>query len=874
VRSKRSAQPQPLTAPPLVSTAEMVKLRLPGRSKSNVSNPSSTAATPRPETAGTKEEVKPPASTAPPPADDATAAAATKVQAKSRGYFARKEVAKKKEEKQTDEAAAKVQAAIRGSSTRKKVKEQKESEKAATTVQAHIRGSKTRKQTKSTSAAAPAQAGAVDGVDPDKAATSVQAAIRGSKTRKQVKEQKSAATTVQSRIRGRNSRKSKPVPSTAEDTDQAEAAAKLQAVTRGQQARKRRASLETIREAAAAVEGGVERVGGEGELEVFIECANALPAMDRGGRADPYVKFALNGSDFSTKVMEGDLNPIYEASFKVKGVLEDLMLNPLTLCLFDKDKFSKDDPMGEVSVSLEGLLTEDKLTFEKQPLDKAKSGTLSFSVQWRSAERLANDAAREAIDEEIKGETIEQFYINVIVFNIKEVASGKINDLLASKTGSKLLAGFASKRLVGAKGDEIGAQLIGKIGELLAEDLPKKLKAAGGVVLSADHVFTASSAKTGIHYAIIQVRLHGLHLHVALKDAPPKVLGTIKKLGLERKVEKLLLKVVAPKLADALEDALPKDLAEKAGFKAIARARPPALQWQTFQQTMAVHEMPGATTQARISRENFIGAGLPEFLLSLAVVNPAFVQSIDNKSDSGVKPDRPSASAPTSEPSPAGKLCIAAHHAHVAFQKATQPLILSVLKCGAKGIEKLRLDMVRKAGRELMVTAVWAKGLHDPRSAAHTKLSPFVTFSIIKRGCDPSGLSMIDPFGGKTETAYGSGTTFPFPSLSEVVLGLPGVDSGDEDAALFVEVRDNPPLCKRGSLGDDDLIGSAVVKLDKLVRAAHKAGASTPTRMSVNLSLLKLGEPQKEKAKPSAGTLRITLELLPLHLPEGEAASS
>jgi stromal membrane-associated protein len=69
--------------------------------------------------------------------------------------------------------------------------------------------------------------------------------------------------------------------------------------------------------------------------------------------SDPYVCATLGGQSAKTKVVNRNLNPVWD---------EELMLSvpsppqPLKLQVFDHDVFSKDDSMGEATVDLNPLI--------------------------------------------------------------------------------------------------------------------------------------------------------------------------------------------------------------------------------------------------------------------------------------------------------------------------------------------------------------------------------------------------------------------------------------------------------------------------------------------------------------------------------------
>lgn len=91
-------------------------------------------------------------------------------------------------------------------------------------------------------------------------------------------------------------------------------------------------------------------------LAVTVIQAEELPALDMGGTSDPYVKVYLlpdKKKKFETKVHRKTLNPVFQEMFTFKGVpYADAMNKTLVFAIFDFDRFSKHDQIGEVKVPL------------------------------------------------------------------------------------------------------------------------------------------------------------------------------------------------------------------------------------------------------------------------------------------------------------------------------------------------------------------------------------------------------------------------------------------------------------------------------------------------------------------------------------------
>lgn len=91
-------------------------------------------------------------------------------------------------------------------------------------------------------------------------------------------------------------------------------------------------------------------------LSVTVIQAEDLPALDMGGTSDPYVKVYLlpdKKKKFETKVHRKTLSPIFNETFVFKNVpYADAMNKTLVFAIFDFDRFSKHDQIGEVKVPL------------------------------------------------------------------------------------------------------------------------------------------------------------------------------------------------------------------------------------------------------------------------------------------------------------------------------------------------------------------------------------------------------------------------------------------------------------------------------------------------------------------------------------------
>jgi len=93
-------------------------------------------------------------------------------------------------------------------------------------------------------------------------------------------------------------------------------------------------------------------------LSVTVCQAMELPAMDMGGVSDPYVKVFLvpeikGMKKFETKVHRKTLNPFFNETFQFKNLpYADTFDKTLMFTIFDYDRFSKHDRIGEIKLPL------------------------------------------------------------------------------------------------------------------------------------------------------------------------------------------------------------------------------------------------------------------------------------------------------------------------------------------------------------------------------------------------------------------------------------------------------------------------------------------------------------------------------------------
>ncbi|MEQ2275934.1 Arf guanine nucleotide exchange factor syt1 [Xenotaenia resolanae] len=112
--------------------------------------------------------------------------------------------------------------------------------------------------------------------------------------------------------------------------------------------------------------------------------------MDMGGTSDPYVKVYLlpdKKKKFETKVHRKTLNPVFNEQFTFKVPYVELGGKTLVMTVYDFDRFSKHDAIGDIKVPMNKVdfshVTEewrDLQSAEKE--EQEKLGDICFSLRY------------------------------------------------------------------------------------------------------------------------------------------------------------------------------------------------------------------------------------------------------------------------------------------------------------------------------------------------------------------------------------------------------------------------------------------------------------------------------------------------------------
>jgi synaptotagmin-1 len=130
----------------------------------------------------------------------------------------------------------------------------------------------------------------------------------------------------------------------------------------------------------------------KGELSVGVIQAADLPGMDMSGTSDPYVKVYLmpdKKKKFETKVHRKTLNPVFNETFTFKVPYAEMGSKTLVFAIYDFDRFSKHDQIGQVLVPMNsidlGRVVEEwrDLTSPESDNEKEnKLGDICFSLRY------------------------------------------------------------------------------------------------------------------------------------------------------------------------------------------------------------------------------------------------------------------------------------------------------------------------------------------------------------------------------------------------------------------------------------------------------------------------------------------------------------
>lgn len=116
-----------------------------------------------------------------------------------------------------------------------------------------------------------------------------------------------------------------------------------------------------------------------GTLKILLKKGVGLKAADLNGKSDPYVIVKCGGLEQRTKTIQKTLDPVWNETLDFTGSLQQFLRTGMLLKCFDRDFLTRDDPLGEASVSLGELRRKVHHEYE---LPLPTQGSLFFSVSW------------------------------------------------------------------------------------------------------------------------------------------------------------------------------------------------------------------------------------------------------------------------------------------------------------------------------------------------------------------------------------------------------------------------------------------------------------------------------------------------------------
>lgn len=124
-------------------------------------------------------------------------------------------------------------------------------------------------------------------------------------------------------------------------------------------------------------------------LAVGVLQAEELPGMDMCGTSDPYVKVYLmpdKKKKFETKVHRKTLNPVFNETFNFKVPYAEVTTKTLVFAVYDFDRFSKHDQIGEVRIPLNTIdlaqTIEEWRNLTKVETSGGQLGDICFSLRY------------------------------------------------------------------------------------------------------------------------------------------------------------------------------------------------------------------------------------------------------------------------------------------------------------------------------------------------------------------------------------------------------------------------------------------------------------------------------------------------------------
>merc|ERR1712223_1687224 len=182
-------------------------------------------------------------------------------------------------------------------------------------------------------------------------------------------------------------------------------------------------------------------------LNVTVVQCSELPALDMGGTSDPYVKLYLmpdKKRKFETKVHRKTLNPFFNETFAFKNVpYSETFDKTLCFSVFDYDRFSKHDQIGELKVPL--CMIDLAQTIEEWKdlcsvkVDDQYLGDICFSLRYVPTSGKLNPYYNESFVFLVEQEQLRRVNLELLVADYDRIGS--------SDPIGKVLLGYNRKGL-------------------------------------------------------------------------------------------------------------------------------------------------------------------------------------------------------------------------------------------------------------------------------------------------------------------------------------------------------------------------------------------------------------------------------------------
>lgn len=128
----------------------------------------------------------------------------------------------------------------------------------------------------------------------------------------------------------------------------------------------------------------------QSELTVGVKQADSLKAMDLGGSSDPYVRVYIcpdKNKTCETKVLKNTLKPVFNEQFTFQITKASLLESTLVLQVYDFNRFSKHNIIGEIRLQLENfdwnhVIEEWQDLSEPAKFEEENLGEICFSLRY------------------------------------------------------------------------------------------------------------------------------------------------------------------------------------------------------------------------------------------------------------------------------------------------------------------------------------------------------------------------------------------------------------------------------------------------------------------------------------------------------------